>query len=114
MWQVLYLPDAEAERRKLPADERAALQRAVEKLAAIGPDLGFPHSSAVKGMPGGWRELRPRRGRSPYRALYRRVEDAMVIGAVCPEAQQDPRGFRRGCTDAAERLAMLDETAEEG
>jgi phage-related protein len=113
MWQVLYLPDAEAERQKLVATERAALDHAIKKLEQIGSGLGFPHSSAVQAMPGGLRELRPRRGRSPYRAIYRRVTDVFVIAAICPEAVKDPKGFRRGCADALKRLAELDETAEE-
>jgi hypothetical protein len=57
--------------------------------------------------------LRPLRGRSPYRAIYRRVKDVFVIAAICPEAIKDPKGFRRGCAIALERLAELDETAEE-
>jgi mRNA-degrading endonuclease RelE of RelBE toxin-antitoxin system len=113
MWQVLYLPDAEAERQKLAATERAAIDHAVVKLEEIGSALGFPQSSAVQAVSGGLRELRPRRGRSPYRAIYRRVKDVFVIAAICPEAIKDPKGFRRGCAIALERLAELDETAEE-
>ena len=54
--------------------------RAVEKLEAFGPQLGHPHTSAVRGAPR-LRELRPRAGRSPWRALYRRVGDVFVIAA---------------------------------
>ena len=114
MWQALYLPDAEAERQKLAPAERVALDHAAKKLEELGPDLGFPHSSAVQGLPGGLRELRPRRGRGPYRAIYRRVNDVFIIASVCPEAVKDPRGFRRGCADALNRLTELDVTAEEG
>ncbi|MGH3697530.1 MAG: type II toxin-antitoxin system RelE/ParE family toxin [Pseudonocardiaceae bacterium] len=54
----------------MPAGERHALYNAVAKLQAIGPDLGYPHTSAVQGAYQ-LRELRPRAGRSPWRGLYR-------------------------------------------
>jgi hypothetical protein len=50
--------------------EKAALINAEAKLAALGPGLPYPHSSAVQGADR-LRELRPRGGRSPWRALYR-------------------------------------------
>jgi hypothetical protein len=55
---------------------------AVAKLEAFGDQLGAPHSSQVKGSHAGIRELRPRAGRSPWRVLYRRLAEAMVILAV--------------------------------
>lgn len=108
MWRVAYLPDAEQERAKLPPKERAALHNAVVKLEQIGPALGYPHTSAVRGVEG-LRELRPRQGRSPWRGLYRQVGDVFVIAAVGPEAEHDPRQFRRTCEAAVERLAELEE-----
>jgi hypothetical protein len=114
VWRVLYLADAEAERRNLPPGERVALDHAREKLESLGPDLRFPHTSAVKGIPGGLRELRPRQGNSPYRGIYRRVRQVFVIASVCPEAEYNQAGFDRGCADALKRLAELQETAEEG
>src|ERR1700753_789846 len=110
MWQGLYLPDAETERQKLPAGERAARDHGVAKLQQIGPNLGSPHSSAVRGMHRNLRELRPRQGRYPFRAIYARVDDVFVIGAICPEAVKDSRGFERGWDDAARRLADLEES----
>lgn len=108
MWMVVYLPEAERERAALPASERVALHHAVAKLEAIGPTLGFPHTSAVQG---GYqlRELRPRAGRSPWRALYRLIEKQLVIAAIAPEAQKDPRGFTRACRAAEKRLKALEE-----
>jgi hypothetical protein len=38
------------------------------------------------------------------RALYRRIGDDIVIGAVGPEAQVDGRGFRKACRNAERRL----------
>ena len=88
---------------RLPKDEQAALDHAVEKLAAHGPQLPFPHQSAVKGQRE-LRELRPRGGRSPWRALYERRGGAFVIAAVAPEAAVDPRGFHRAVRLARRRL----------
>jgi hypothetical protein len=108
VWEVRYLPEADQERGKLPGNERAALFNAVRKLESIGPALGYPHTSDVREAPG-LRELRPRQGRSPWRGLYRQVGDILVIAAVCPEAESDPRGFSRGCAAALARLDELEE-----
>jgi hypothetical protein len=68
--------------------ERAAIQHAREKLEAIGPRLGAPHSSAIRGEDGsGLRELRPRAGRSRWRPIYRQVGP----GTFC-DPRRDPRG----------------------
>jgi hypothetical protein len=108
MWDVVYLPAAEQERDKLPGNEKAALYNAVQKLEHIGPTLGYPHTSDVRSVPG-LRELRPRQGRSPWRALFRRVGEQFVIAAVGPETESDPRGFARACQSAVTRLAELEE-----
>ncbi|MGI8751546.1 MAG: type II toxin-antitoxin system RelE/ParE family toxin [Acidimicrobiales bacterium] len=88
--------------------ERGALYNAVTKLEAIGPALGYPHTSAVQGSLG-IRELRPRAGRSPWRGLYRQVGDRFVVAAIGPEAQHDLRGFKRACAAAEKRLSDLEE-----
>jgi hypothetical protein len=88
---------------RLPKDEQAALDHAVEKLAALGQQLPYPHQSAVRGQRG-LRELRPRGGRSPWRALYERRGAAFVIAAVAPEAEVDSRGFDRAVRLARRRL----------
>jgi hypothetical protein len=108
MWNVVYLGDAEQEYLGLPKVERNALIHAIEKLEALGPQLGYPHTSAVQGF-AGLRELRPRAGRSPWRALYRRVGDGFVIAAVGPEAEHDQRGFNQAAGRALARLADLEE-----
>ena len=104
MWEAVYHPDAEAERSKLPAKERTAIAHAVEKLEALGPDLPYPHQSAVRGSKSGVRELRPRSGRSSWRPLYRRIGDVFVVLAVGPEAESDRRGFDKAVSAAEERL----------
>jgi hypothetical protein len=96
MWIVAYLPEAERERAALPKSERAALINADAKLGAYGPRLGYPHTSAVRGADK-LRELRPRAGRSVWRALYRQVGEAFVVAAVGPEAQADPRASTARC-----------------
>jgi hypothetical protein len=80
------------------------MNHAVEKLIALGPQLPFPHQSSVRGAGEGLRELRPRGGRSPWRAIYRREGDAFWIGAVGPEAEADPHGFDRAVRAARRRL----------
>jgi phage-related protein len=103
--EVAFHQDAEQELETIPVRERVAALHAVEKLESLGTQLRFPHSSAVKGT--SFRELRLRAGRSPWRLLYCQIEDLMVILAVVPEAQQNPRGFRRGCVVAEQRLKEL-------
>ena len=114
MWEVRYHPAAEDERKELPIKERTALANAVEKLQRLGPGLPYPHQSNVEGVKRGQRssslrELRPRAGRSPWRAFYRRFGDVFVIGAVGPEAQVDKRKFNRAVDEA---IARLDEVEE--
>jgi hypothetical protein len=102
------LLEAEQERAVLPKAERAALINADAKLGAYGPQLGYPHTSAVRDADR-LRELRPRAGRSAWRALYRQVGEVFVVAAVGPEAQSDPRGFERAVRRAVLRLADLEE-----
>ena len=77
------------------------------KLKALGPQLGFPNSSAVLGADR-LRELRPRAGNCPWRAFYRQVGDVFVVAAIGPEAQVKPRGFDRAIQAAEQRLDGLE------
>ncbi len=108
MWTYRYLKEAEKERSALVSREKAALINVEAKLAMLGPTLPYPHSSAVRGADR-LRELRPRGGRSPWRALYRQVGDEFVIAMVGPEAEVDPRGFAAACRRAEARLAEMEE-----
>ena len=97
-----------SELRRLPAAERAAVMNAAAKLEAFGDQLGWPHTSQVRGSRAGIRELRPRAGRSSWRVMYRRVARGMVMLAVGPEAEHDQRGFDRAVRRAEERLEEVD------
>jgi hypothetical protein len=101
-------PQAEAELEQLPATERVAVLNAAKKLEALGPDLGYPHSSAVRDADR-VRKLRPRGGRSAWRAFYRRLGDVFVVAVVGPEAEADPRGFKRAIAAAEERLEEVED-----
>lgn len=46
-WPVRYHPKARVEADALPVQEQKAIDRAVNKLASLGPTLTFPHSSKV-------------------------------------------------------------------
>ncbi len=83
------------------------MANAVDKLKVAGPALPYPHQSAVHGT--SIRELRPRAGRSPWRAFYRRLGDQFVIGAIGPEAMVDRRGFDRAVTACTIRLVELED-----
>ncbi len=95
-------PGAVRELHNLPGAEQAAMLNAIAKLEAIGPLLGHPHTSRVQGTK--LRELRPRGGRSPWRAFYVRVGNVLRILAFGPEAQMDPRGFDAAVARASRRL----------
>lgn len=105
---VDYCPEAFRELEKLPPREQFAVLSAVEKLEVLGDQLAAPHSNAVRGQRETLRELRPRAGRSPWRAFYRRVGNKMVIGSIGPEVLVNPAGFRRSVTAALERLSIYE------
>lgn len=92
--------------------ERAAIDRVIEKLQVDGPVLPHPHQSAVMGEEGsGLRELRPRRGRSRSRPIYRRIgKEMFAILAMGPEAGIDKAGYDRAVRAARQRLDRLDKT----
>ena len=111
--QVEFIPDAEFELNQLDTRERVAMLNVVEKLELLGERLPYPHSSAVKNTK--LRELRPRAGRSRWRAFYRRVGDLLVIGAIGPEANVDSREFARAVVAAEQRITEFErqETKED-
>ncbi len=104
---VLIHPVARADLDSLPAPERRAMDHAIEKLQAVGAQLPFPHASRVRGVATLF-ELRPRAGRSRWRAFYRQVGGTMVIAAIGPEATVDARGFARAVKVTQQRLNTLE------
>ena len=106
-WHVTIHPDARVELKALPAADRIAIEHAIEKLMVYEDRLGAPHSSAIQGAAETLRELRPRAGRSRWRAFYRRVGDTFVIAAVGPEAAVNPSEFRKSVGNALERLRQI-------
>jgi hypothetical protein len=107
MVEVRFHHEARTEFNSMPQAEQEAMKEAVRKLERFGDQLGAPHTSAVRGAIG-LRELRPRAGRSPWRALYRRVGDQWVVGAFGPEAQVDRRGFDRSVALAQHRIGEVE------
>jgi phage-related protein len=105
--EVEVLEQAEQELAALPEAERRAMLNALEKLQVLGLLLGAPHTSQVKGS--SLRELRPRQGRSPWRAFYRRSGELLVVGAIGPEAIKDRLGFGRAIKAAEERIAAFEQ-----
>ena len=107
-WQVLVLPEAREELRGVPIADRMAIEHAFEKLIVLGDQLGAPHSSSIRGAGETLRELRPRAGRSRWRALYRRIGDQFVVAAIGPEAAVNATGFRGAVAKALARLNALE------
>jgi hypothetical protein len=111
--EVRVVDAAGAEFDAMGEREQAAMLNAIAKLEALGDRRPFPHASNVRGAGNLW-ELRPRAGRSPWRAFYRRIGGAVVISAFGHEAQVDPAGFARAAAAAAERLDAEERRAAEG
>jgi phage-related protein len=63
--------------QSLAASERAAIENAMAKLEALGPELRFPHCSSIRDADKIW-ELRPRAGQCAWRAFYGRFGHAFV------------------------------------
>ena len=110
--ELLLHPEAEEEWSRLPATEYRAMANALAKLRELGDQLGFPHTSNVQGAEH-IRELRPRGGRSRWRAFFRRIGDRIAVGAIGPEARVDPRGFTRSIQRAEVRLAEMEQQWKE-
>jgi hypothetical protein len=70
-WNVEYTDQFEAWWALLSEDEQVSVAASVALLEARGPQLGFPHSSAVNGSRyGHMRELRTQHAGRPFRTLY--------------------------------------------
>lgn len=114
-WEVAWHPKALDEKSAInDAAERVAIAHVIEKLEVDGPALRSPHQSGVMGEEGsGLRELRPRRGRSRWRAIYRRADETLfAILAIGPEAEIDKAGYARAVGLAKQRLKRLEKAKE--
>ncbi|HEY4824224.1 MAG TPA: type II toxin-antitoxin system RelE/ParE family toxin [Solirubrobacteraceae bacterium] len=64
-------------------DANRSIVNAVHKLCEMGERLEPPHMKPLQGAAAsGLRELRPKQGRSDWRAIYRRAGSVYVILAV--------------------------------
>lgn len=104
---MIWHDEALAEYSRIPdRADRDAIDRATDKLEALGPLLTFPHASGIVGTHDVTvRALRPRRGRSRWRPLYCRVGDVFLILAIAREAGVDRREFAAS-VDRAERRRL--------
>lgn len=70
-WDVEYTNEFGDWWANLSEDEQEALDSSVRLLEALGPALGFPHSSGINGSRHKhMRELRTQQGGKPLRTLY--------------------------------------------
>lgn len=114
-WRVAWHPKALDEKNAIvEVAERVAIAHVIEKLEVDGPNLKSPHQSGVMGEEGsGLRELRPRRGRSRWRPLYRRADEALfAILAIGPEAGINKTGYAKAVCVAKQRLKRLEKAGE--
>lgn len=70
-WDVEYTDEFAEWWDELGAKEQVSVSASVDLLGLLGPGLGFPHTSDIKGSRhGNLRELRVRHAGRPYRVLY--------------------------------------------
>ncbi|BDB19173.1 toxin RelE [Pseudomonas sp. CYM-20-01] len=70
-WDVEYTDEFGDCWEDLGAKEQVSVSASVDLLVLLGPGLGFPHSSAIKGSRhGNLRELRIQHAGRPFRVLY--------------------------------------------
>ncbi|NWB88623.1 type II toxin-antitoxin system RelE/ParE family toxin [Pseudomonas gingeri] len=70
-WEIEYTDEFECWWDRLTESEQDSVEVTVMLLGDLGPHLGFPHSSHIKGSRyGHLRELRIQHGGRPYRVMY--------------------------------------------
>ncbi len=100
--EIHILPEAEAELVTLVEREQVSMLHVIDMLRQLGLDLRFPHVSHIQDSDL-W-ELRPRRGASPWRGIYRRDGNLFRIAAIGPDAKINLRDFRAAVRRATSRL----------
>jgi hypothetical protein len=114
-WEVAWHLKALDEKNAIEdVAEHVAIAHVIEKLEVNGPALRSPHQSGVMGEEGsGLRELRPRRGRSRWRPIYRRMKERLfAVLAVGPEAEIDRAGYAKAVRLAKQRHKRLERAKE--
>jgi hypothetical protein len=106
--RVVWHPEAERDLKALPLQERAAILNVTGEIEAEGVIGGLPHSRKVQGAED-LRALRPRRMDCPWRVLYQRIGDALVVGAIAPEENTNRQGFDTARDAAKGRLARVED-----
>lgn len=105
----------------LSPDEEEELDFVIRLLDLLGVKLGHPHSSALKACRHPLRELRPKKGKSPFRVIYAfdpRRDAVLLIGG---DKRRDKKLYERLIQDAekiwedylAEQTAGLHDCKEE-
>ncbi|MBV6661592.1 type II toxin-antitoxin system RelE/ParE family toxin [Pseudomonas yamanorum] len=70
-WDVEYMDEFGGWWGELDTKEQSSVSASMDLLGFLGPGLGFPHSSDIKGARhGNLRELRIQHAGRPYRVLY--------------------------------------------
>lgn len=116
-WEVRWHPRAQSEKRAI-GDVKARVAMLTRSRSSKSTAQGCGVRTRVRswGDDGsGLRELRPRRGRSRWRPIYRRLnEDLFAILSIAPEAEMDKAGYGRAVRAAKRRLAQLEKGKEKG
>jgi len=115
-WGVEYTDEFEVWWDVLTADEQESIYASVGLLQEHGPQLGYPHSSAIHGSKHShMRELRTRHEGRPYRTLYAFDPRRSAILLIGGEKTGDDRWYEKH-VPIADRLydEHLEAIREEG
>ncbi|MGN6594268.1 MAG: type II toxin-antitoxin system RelE/ParE family toxin [Terriglobales bacterium] len=95
-WEVVYTAEFEAWWEGLLVAEQEAVAASVHLLEELGPTLGFPHSSAIRGSRhGGMRELRTQEAGRALRTLYAFDPRRTAILLIGGDKTGDKRWYER-------------------
>jgi hypothetical protein len=103
MVEVVVTSEFEAWYASLKDDDAEAVSFSVELLEQMGVRLPFPHSSAIKGWDGAFRELRVQAQGRPLRVFYRFDPQRQAVLILGGDKTGDERFYVR-MKGAVERL----------
>jgi hypothetical protein len=93
-WEVEYTDEFGEWWQSLTVEEQVSLAASVQLLEVRGPQLGFPHSSAINGSRHGhMRELRTQHAGRPFRTLYAFDPRRMAILLIGGDKGGDDRWY---------------------